>query len=206
MKIETEYLGLKLRSPLVVASSPLTWKTNNFRHLEDAGASAIVLHSLFEMRSEARRANYQFGCLVGADAYVQQIQQAKQLVRVPIIASISCTTPERWGDFAALVESAGADALEINVHTAPAELDTSGSEGEERWFEIIAAVRAATTIPLSVKLIPYLTWITGSPSTGLVSFIRKLPLISPQVEEFMRRRTSSSCLWPERGSPCLAAS
>lgn len=157
MKIETEYLGMRLRSPLVVASSPLTWQINNFRHLEDAGASAIVLHSLFEMRSEARRANYQFGCLVGADAYAEQIQRAKQLVRVPLIASISCTTLERWSDFAALVESAGADALEINVHTAPPDLDVSGSQGEDSWFEIIAAVRAATKIPLSVKLIPYFT-------------------------------------------------
>lgn len=157
MDIHTEYLGLKLRSPLVVASSPLTWQMDNFKRLEDAGASAVVLHSLFEMRSEACRANYQFGCLVGSDAYAEQIEAAKKRIQIPLIGSISCTTLAGWVRFARLIESAGADALEINVHTVSPDPDATGSEGEEECFEVIAAVREATRLPLAVKLSPYFT-------------------------------------------------
>lgn len=179
MDLSTKYLGLNLRSPLVLASSPLTRQMDNFKRLEDAGIGAIVLHSLFEMRSEACRANYQFGSLVGADAYVEQIQKAKKRIEIPIIASISCSTLTGWLEFTRLIGDSGADAIELNVHTVPPELELAGSEGEEGCFEILEAVRAATSLPLSVKLSPYFTNVANVASRmgksgvdGLVLFNR----------------------------------
>jgi len=157
MDIHSSYLGINLRSPLVMASSPLTREMDNFNRLEDAGISAIVLHSLFEMHSPASRANYEFGSLVGADGYAEQIAAAKMRVRVPVIASLSCNTLKGWLAFTRLVESAGADAIELNIHSVPPELDLDGSSGEDSCYEIISAVRSTTGLPLAVKLSPYFT-------------------------------------------------
>jgi len=173
--LTTHYLGLKLRNPLVVAASPLCKDLTNLRHMEDSGASAVVLHSLFEeqLNIEANEldrflwdgleisaestsifpdlGNYN----IGPDHYLEHIRQAKQTISIPVIASLNGVSKGGWVAYAKQIEQAGADALELNVYFIPAESGASAEDVEQLYVDLVAEVRATIKIPLAVKVGPF---------------------------------------------------
>jgi dihydroorotate dehydrogenase (fumarate) len=176
MDLTTTYLGLNLRSPLIVgAAAPLTEDLQHIRHLEDAGVAAIVLHSLFEEQirqdqlehhhhSEQGTESFAEAMTyfpdphifsIGPEAYLYHIEQAKARVNIPIIASLNGSTAGGWIEYARQIEQAGADALELNIYFVPTDLELPGASVEQRYIDILRAVKAAVTIPVAVKLSPY---------------------------------------------------
>jgi dihydroorotate dehydrogenase (fumarate) len=147
MDLSTEYLGLRLAHPFVAGASPLTGDLDSVLQLEDAGAAAIVLPSLFEediVRYEAT-----------TDRYLEHLVRVKQRVRCPVIASLNGTTPDRWLRYAGLLEHGGADALELNFyHVATDPLDTAQMV-EDRVVDIVAVLKESIAMPLAVKLSPF---------------------------------------------------
>jgi len=177
MNLKTTYMGLKLRTPLVVSASPLSESLDNIKRMEDAGAAAVVLFSLFEEqvryeRYELHRCTTQGTesypealsyfpdpqeLFVGPEAYLKHIAAAKQAVTIPIIASLNGSTLGGWTDFAKQIQQAGADALELNLYNIPTDMNISGEELENQYLAVLRAVRAQVTIPLAVKLSPFFT-------------------------------------------------
>ena len=151
MDLTTNYLGLSLRSPLVPSASPLSEKIDNVRAMEQAGAAAVVLHSLFEEQIEAVAPEFR----IDPARYLEHIAQAKRTIRVPIIASLNCTTLGGWISYARRITEAGADGLELNIYKIPTRTEVIGSTVENIYIDIVRSVRAATKIPLAVKLSPY---------------------------------------------------
>jgi dihydroorotate dehydrogenase (fumarate) len=151
MDLTTNYLGLSLRSPLVPSASPLSEKIDNVRAMEQAGAAAVVLHSLFEEQMEAVAPEFR----IDPARYLEHIAQAKRTVGIPIIASLNCTTLGGWISYARRITEAGADALELNIYKIPTRTEVIGSTIENIYIDIVRSVRAATKIPLAVKLSPY---------------------------------------------------
>jgi len=151
MDLTTNYLGLSLRSPLVPSASPLSEKIDNVRAMEQAGAAAVVLHSLFEEQIEALAPEFR----IDPARYLEHIAQAKRTIRVPIIASLNCTTLGGWISYARRITEAGADGLELNIYKIPTLTEVIGSTIEDIYIDIVRSVRAATKIPLAVKLSPY---------------------------------------------------
>jgi dihydroorotate dehydrogenase (fumarate) len=149
--LTTNYLGLALRSPLVPSASPLSEKIDNVRAMQQAGASAVVFHSLFEEQIEASAPEFR----VDPNTYLENIAQAKRALGIPIIGSLNCTTLGGWISYARRVTEAGADALELNIYRIPTRTDVTGSTIENIYLETVRSVRAATKIPLAVKLSPY---------------------------------------------------
>jgi dihydroorotate dehydrogenase (fumarate) len=176
MDLRTTYLGLELKNPLVASPSPLSRELANLRRMEDAGASAIVLYSLFEeeinQESHALDRYLSDGTesfaealtyfpeapayrAIGPDAYLEHIFRAKQAVNIPIIASLNGVSTGGWIRYAKEMEGAGADALELNIYYVPTRLDLSGSEVEQIYLDLVRDVRASVDIPIAVKLSPY---------------------------------------------------
>ena len=175
MDLTTNYLGLKLRSPLVVSASPLSENIDNLKRMEDAGAAAIVLHSLFEeqlrqdrlelhQRLEYGTESYAEALTyfpdaeeyhLGPEEYLRHIWLAKQATKVPIIASLNCSSVGGWTEYAKQIQRAGADALELNIYYIPTDMDLSGEMVEETYLNILRAVKAEVTIPVAVKLSPF---------------------------------------------------
>ena len=151
MDLTASYLGLSLRSPLVPSASPLSEKIENVREMEQAGAAAVVFHSLFEEQIEAVAPE----CRVDPKTYLEHIAQAKRTVAIPIIASLNCTTLGGWISYARRIAEAGADALELNIYKIPTRTKVTGTTIEKGYIDVVRTVRAATTIPLAVKLSPY---------------------------------------------------
>ena len=151
MDLTTRYLGLSLRSPLVPSASPLSEKIENVRQMEQAGAAAVVFHSLFEEQIEAVAPE----CRVDPATYLEHIAEAKRSVGIPIIASLNCTTLGGWLSYARRITEAGADALELNLYKISTRTDVTGNTTENIYIDIVRSVRAATKIPLAVKLSPY---------------------------------------------------
>lgn len=175
MKIDSTYMGLKLDSPIVVSACTLSGQTDNIVKMEDNGAGAVVLFSLFEeqIRKEeksfktvmsettnsfAEAADY-FPNLedfnVGTEEYLENIRKAKERVKIPIIGSLNGTTNEGWIDYSKLMEQAGADGIEVNIFFIPGDIAMSSSAVEHRYLNIIEAVKLAVKIPVAVKLNPY---------------------------------------------------
>ncbi len=175
MDLSTSYLGLRLPHPFMPGASPLVDDLDMVKRLEDAGAAAIVMHSLFEEQitldqlgtihsmevhedSFAEALSYfprPDEYRLGPDQYLEQLRRIKAAVAVPVIGSLNGVTPAGWLDYARSIQEAGADALELNVyHVATSPLE-SGREVEERLLEIVDAVRKQVTIPVAVKLSPY---------------------------------------------------
>jgi len=177
MDLSTTYLGLNLRTPLVASASPLSETVENIKRFEDAGAAAVVLHSLFEEQIRYERFEFHhymtFGAEsypealsyfpqpaefhVGPEAYLRHIAKAKELVRIPIIASLNGSTQGGWIDFARLMEQAGADAIELNIYSIPTDPELSAAEIEKTYLEILSAVKSVVTVPVAVKLGPFFT-------------------------------------------------
>lgn len=172
--LSTQYLGLKLKNPLVPSSSPLSKHLDSARSLEDAGAAALVMHSLFEEKIEEEDGNMarflhqqslghgeadSFHPLPGnyqsyEEKYLEHLEALKSSLEIPVIASLNGTTPGGWVDYATSLEQAGADALELNVYYIPASSKESGTEVEQRYLEILRSLRQAINIPIAMKLSP----------------------------------------------------
>ena len=175
MDLKTTYLGLKLRTPLVAAASPLSEEIENIKRMEDAGASAVVLYSLFEEQLRQDRAELVRQLEQGTDSfaealtyfpepeefhlgpeeYLKHIARAKKATRIPIIASLNCSSTGGWTKYARQIEQTGADALELNIYYIPTDFALSGAKVEQTYLDILKAVKAEVTIPVAVKLSPF---------------------------------------------------
>jgi len=220
MSLTTKYLGLELQHPLVASPSNLTGSLDNIRALEDAGAAAIVLPSLFreqiEAEAEARlsrveayadsspEARSYFDASISGpyavrpDHYLDLIRRAKDAVAIPIIASLNGSSRDGWIDHAQLIEEAGASALELNMYHIPVDLFESGRDVETRYTEILQAVCGSISLPVAVKLTPYLssfghfaTTLVEHGASGLVLFNR---LLEPDIDLSQMRLVDSLAL------------
>ena len=186
MDLSTEYLGFRLPHPFMPGSSPLDENLDTVKRLEDAGAAAIVMHSLFEeqivaeelaldasIRSPAESSPEALSYLpdpgtfaLGTHEYLEQITRIKAAVAIPVIASLNGTTPASWIEYARLMEQAGADALEINIYDLATEPLETGEDVEQRAIDVVTSIREAVRIPLAVKLSPFYS--------SLANFARRL--------------------------------
>ena len=170
--LSTRYLGLALRNPLVASASPLCESLDNIRRMEDAGAAAVVLHSLFEEQinleshhldrylshgteSYAESLTYfpdMTSYNLGPDAYLEHIRRAKAAVEIPLIGSLNGVSTGGWITYARKIEQAGADALELNVYYIPADPELTGGQVEQMYVDLVRDVKRNVTIPVAVKL------------------------------------------------------
>ncbi|HYJ03758.1 MAG TPA: dihydroorotate dehydrogenase-like protein [Chthoniobacterales bacterium] len=155
MDLSTTYLGMKLRTPLVPSASPLSEEIDKVKQMEAAGAAAIVLHSLFEEQTESDTTATSPAFRVTPATYLKHIEAAKRSVKIPIIASLNCTTLGGWIRYARQIAEAGADALELNIYKIPTRTKVTGSTIEKGYIDVVRTVGLKTTIPLAVKLSPY---------------------------------------------------
>jgi dihydroorotate dehydrogenase (fumarate) len=175
MDLSTKYLGMTLKHPIIASASPLSRTVDGIKRLEDGGAAAIVLFSLFE--EQIRFENESFDYLlevgtdsfpeattyfpagadyhVGPDSYLQLIRAARESVEVPIIASLNGVTNEGWIEYAKLMVEAGAQAIELNIYHIPANIEETARQVENRYVNIVRAVRNSVSVPLAVKLSPF---------------------------------------------------
>jgi dihydroorotate dehydrogenase (fumarate) len=173
--LSTTYLGLQLRTPLVASASPLSQEIDGIRRLEDAGASAVVLYSLFEeqLRQETYELEHHLAegtnsfaeaasffpqpdeFRTGPEEYLNHIFRARKAVSVPIIASLNGTSLGGWTRYANLIEQAGANALECNIYSIPTDPNLTSSAVEEQYLDILRAVKSAVSIPVAVKVSPF---------------------------------------------------
>ncbi len=177
MDLTTKYLGLSLRSPLVPAASPLSTEVDNLRCMEDSGAGAVVLESLFEEQLRADRTELNDTLeqgtesfaealtyfpdfseyKLGPETYLEHIAAAKAALRIPVIASLNGSTLGGWTDYARQIQTAGADALELNIYAIPTDPGTTAADIENTYVQIVQAVKAQVSIPVAVKLSPFFT-------------------------------------------------
>jgi dihydroorotate dehydrogenase (fumarate) len=172
MDLTTRYMGMTLRSPLVPSASPLSDQVDSIRRMEDSGAAAVVLYSLFEEQitreSEALQQQLAYGTesfaealtyhpepsefRVGPEEYLNHIRKAKEAVRIPVIASLNGSTIGGWVDYARKMQQAGADALELNIYYIETNMDRGALEVEQTYLDILKAVRLVVSIPVAIKL------------------------------------------------------
>ena len=199
MDLSTSYLGLNLKNPVVISSSPLCEEIDNIRKMEDAGAAAVVLHSLFEeqltLESQEldRRLSETTGAFaealsyfpdmtsynLGPEGYLEHIRKAKAAVSIPIIASLNAVSGGAWIRFAKSIEQAGADGLELNIFTMQTDPAVTSAQVEDAYCDLVAQVAAGVRIPVAVKLTPYFTALSNvarrleqAGARGLVLFNR----------------------------------
>lgn len=209
ISLSTRYLGLSLNSPLVVAASSISSKLDGVKMAEQAGAGALVIRSLFEEQLLMERYRLEEQLAVGAESYPEalsyfpdlqhadakehltRIEQMRKAVKMPLIGSLNAANPGSWTKYATQLESAGVDAIELNIYAVAADPMRGGAEIEADLFEIFERVRNAVSVPVSVKLSPFYTSVANVASTldrcgadGLVLFNR---FLQPDIE-------------PERGS------
>jgi dihydroorotate dehydrogenase (fumarate) len=199
MDLTTTYLGLDLKHPIVASSSPLSKTLDGIKRLEDAGAAAIVLFSLFE--EQIRYENESFEYLaeagsesfaeslsyfptvedyrMGPDSYLELLQRATRACDIPIIGSLNGVTNAGWTDYAKWMADAGAKAVELNIFHIPANISETGRDVEQRYVDIVSAVRTAVDVPIAVKLNPFFSStgemakrLVGAGADGLVLFNR----------------------------------
>jgi len=175
MDLSTAYLGLRLKNPLVPSSSPLSYKLSTLKQLEDAGASAVVLYSLFEEQIELENDTLDRCLTYGAesfaeavtyfpdlraypaqpDAYLEHIRRAKEALSIPVIASLNGVSTGGWVRYARAIQEAGADALELNMYFLSTDADSRGDLVESMYADLLVDIRRAVTIPVAVKLSPF---------------------------------------------------
>ena len=206
--LATRYLGLELKNPLIASASPLNGQLDHLRRLEDAGAGAIVLPSLFREQIEADDETHQTLIGVGAnnspeaqsyfpasisgpygigpDRYLDLVRRSRDAVSVPVIASLNGSSKAGWVEFAELIEEAGAQAIELNMYNVPTDLLESSAHIEARYSEIVTAICSSVALPISIKLTPYLSAIghfalslVEQGSCGVVLFNR---LMQPDMD------------------------
>jgi dihydroorotate dehydrogenase (fumarate) len=198
-ELTTTYLGLKLRNPLVVSSCPLTAELDTLKRMEQLGAAAAVMPSLFEEQISPAPPSVKRPPHLGPDsfdeqvqfyhqlddynrgpnAYLRQIELAKKAVSIPVIGSLNGTTTDGWLRYAKLIQDAGADALELNTYYVAADADTTSAQLEASYVSLVEAVRSAVSIPVAVKLGPQFTALSNiayrlakAGAAGLVLFNR----------------------------------
>ncbi len=203
MDLSTTYLGLELKNPLVPSSSPLSRDLALLRQMEDAGAGAVVLHSLFAEQFELKHGRKP---VAGTEAieyqsdpedYLAHIRKAKKALDMPVIASLNSGTLGGWVQYARSIQKAGADALELNIYFIPADPDMSGADVEQFYLYVLREVKKAVSIPVAVKLSPYFSSmshmarrLTESGADGLALFNRfyqpdldiEARQVSPKIE------------------------
>jgi dihydroorotate dehydrogenase (fumarate) len=177
MDLSTTYLGLKLKNPIVPSASPLSHTLDSMKRLEDAGASAIVMYSLFEEQIVHESAELKYYLTYGSESffearsyfpelhdynlgpeeYVELLHKAKKSLGIPLIASLNGVTAGGWAKYAKRIEEAGADALELNVYYIPTDATISSADVEDRYLEVLNEVRKAIKIPLAMKLSPFIS-------------------------------------------------
>lgn len=199
MDLRTNYLGLELKNPIVPSAGPLSEDIGNIKAMEDAGASAVVLYSLFEEQIEqdslelfnrttdhqesyAEALNYfpePFDFKVGPEEYLEHIRKAKESVDIPIIASLNGKSLGGWVDYAKKIEQAGANALELNIYLLATELNKSSKDVEQIYLDIVKSVKSNINIPIAVKMHPFFSsvaWMSdqlvNAGASGLVMFNR----------------------------------
>jgi dihydroorotate dehydrogenase (fumarate) len=199
MDLSTSYLGLKLKNPLVPSASPLSRTLDGIKRMEDAGAAAIVMYSLFEeqIHHEAAELDHylSYGTQsfaealsyfpetgeynLGPDEYIEHIRKAKEAVDIPIIGSLNGISTGGWIQYAKKIQDAGANALELNVYYIPTDPKLSGAAVEQRYLDVLKAVKATVTIPVAMKLSPYFSsmahmamQLDAAGADGLVMFNR----------------------------------
>jgi len=173
--LTTTYMGLKLKNPVVPSASPLSAELDNIKRMEDAGAAAVTLHSLFEEQIESEAEALAYYLERGTDMYrealsyfppmeeyrrepdeyVEHIRKAKEAVDIPIIASLNGITPGGWVSYAKHFQEAGADAVELNVYFIPTDFNLMSYDVEDLYVKIMKAIKAQVTIPVAMKLSPY---------------------------------------------------
>jgi len=204
--LSTEYLGLKLRNPVVVSACPLTEPLDSLRRLEEAGAAAAVFPSLFEEQIEHEEREltkvHEFGTdsfaealtyfpkpqdyRFRADTYLERLAAAKKHLAIPIIGSLNGVSKGGWIRYAKLIQEAGADALELNIYFIPADSDLPGQAVEDQYIDLVAAVKQSISIPLAVKIGPYFSSpanmgkrLVEAGADGLVLFNR---FLQPEID------------------------
>jgi len=175
MDLRTTYMGLELKNPVVASASPLSEKLDNFRRMEDAGAAAVVMFSLFEEQIKHENAAIEYLITSGAessaeslsyfpdfedyetgpDEYLNLLRRATEAVDIPVMGSLNGITNEGWVDTARLMQDAGASGIELNAYYIPARLYTKGRDVEKRYLEILKAVKAAVSVPVAMKMSPF---------------------------------------------------
>jgi len=178
MQLRTEYLGFALQNPFLIGASPIVYDLDNVKRLEDEGASGVVMHSLFEEQivrenvhgilGESRTGIYPESVRfpLHPDAYLKHLQRLKETLSIPVIASLNGIHLGTWSDYARMIESAGADALEVNLYFPPSGDMATSNELESAAQDIVRAVYHAVNIPIAVKLTPFYA--------GLARFIARL--------------------------------
>ncbi len=209
MDLTTRYMGLELKNPLVASASPLNAELVNIRLLEDSGAAAIVLPSIFEEQIEAamqhdatlaavglENSPEARNCLPASDErglqqYLDLIRRAVAAVDIPIIGSLNGTTDEGWIAYAKLIEEAGASSLELNIYLIPTDISLTGRDVEQRYLQILREVRKAIDIPIAIKLGPHFSSMgqtamefVGAGADALVLFNR---FYQPDIDLIERR-------------------
>ena len=215
MSLGTRYLGLQLAHPIVASASPLTATLDGMRQLEDAGAAAVVMASLYEEQIRAEDTAYALYTEHGSDSqaeassyfpeladydsgvsgHLETLRRACEALDIPVIASLNGTTGEGWIGHARALEQAGAAAIELNVYSVPFDLALSGAEIERRTLEIVRQVTATVKIPVTIKLMPYFssmphmaTELVKAGASGLVLFNR---FYAPDIDLATLRVTRS---------------
>jgi dihydroorotate dehydrogenase (fumarate) len=215
MTLATQYLGLQLAHPIVASASPLTATFDGMRRLEDAGAAAVVMSSLYEEQIRAEDEAYvrftEHGSFSqaetgsyfpelpdydsGVSGHLETLRQATESLRIPVIASLNGTTAQGWVEHAKRLEQAGAAALELNIYSIPIDLEVSGATVEQQYIDIVRQVRSTVRIPISVKLAPFFTALPNlaaglvrAGADGLVLFNR---FFAPDVDLQTLRMTRS---------------
>jgi dihydroorotate dehydrogenase (fumarate) len=173
--LRTKYMGLELAHPVIASASPLTKDPDNFKRLEDANAAAVVMFSLFEEQLIWERESLHYltevaadsfpealsyfppvqRFRVGPDRYLELLRRATESVRIPIIASLNGVTPDGWIDYARQIQQAGAAGLELNIYHIPSGLEETGRDVEQRYLDVLRAVKATVSIPVALKLSPF---------------------------------------------------
>jgi dihydroorotate dehydrogenase (fumarate) len=199
MDLTTRYMGLRLRNPLIASASPLNTEIGTLRALEDHGAGAVVLPSLFEEQVVAERHEIEQRTQVsatgfaeaqsyfpphidsrfGPERYLDIVRRAKQAIGIPVIASLNGVSDVGWVDYARGLQEAGADAIELNIYLIPADPTITGRDVEQHYLDVLAAVKTAVSIPVAVKIGPYFSSIgamasalAGGGADALVLFNR----------------------------------
>jgi len=177
MDLRTKYMGMTLKSPLVVSASPLSKTIDGIKRIEDAGAAAFVMYSLFEEQIELEQKELFSTTTMGSESfaeslsyfpdvaeynlgpneYLEHIRKAKESVNIPVIASLNGKTTGGWTRYAKLMEEAGADAIELNIYNIPTLTELKGEDLERNYIEIVKSVKDNVSIPVAVKLSPFFT-------------------------------------------------
>lgn len=218
MNLTTSYLGISLRSPLIVGSGPLTDNLDTVKQLEDSGAAALVLPSLYEEEITGEQMSGFFSSETyddsfpeassylpeadsapGPDAYLEQLRRVKQTVGIPVIASLNGSTPGGWLAHASLMEQAGADAIELHLYHAASDPTFNSSQVESQMLQVLREVKGELRIPVAVKLSPLFTafanfalQVDGAGADGIVLFTRFHKIDFDVVELEVRRHVELS--------------